>query len=220
MCNNRGRFVVMILLLGLLCTLPFCGGGSGGGKKAVSTEPFFKVLGLARFFDVNKNAACDAGDTIVVPFNRDVAVNNADEDDFRLPVTGDSLGTGATIAAGPGANEVTITLGTGPFVLKSRQNYASSTRSTNNPSGIDVKTTMAPNAIETAAAGKDAEPSTPIDIIPGFVNSGQSLGNALTIDVDLGDVDGDGDLDLIDTSYDAANQVWLNNGSATFTDSG
>ena len=212
MFNYRHRFVVMVLLLGLLCTLPFCGGGGSGGKKAAATDPFLKVSGLARFFDENKNAACDAGDTIVVPFNRDVAVNNADEDDFRLPVTGDSLGTGATIAAGPGSDEITITLGTGPFVVKSRQNYAGSTRSTNNPSGIDVAAAMAPNAIETAVAGKDAEPSTPIDIIPGFVNSGQSLGNALTIDVDLGDVDGDGDLDLIDTSYDAPNQVWLNNG--------
>ena len=220
MTAYRSRSFAILLLVGLLCALPVCGGGGSGGKKNNTTPPFLKVSGFARFFDVNKNATCDAGDTIIVPFNRDVAVNNADEDDFRLPVSGDSLGTGATVAAGPDSYEVTITLGTGPFVVKSRQDYRGTTRSANNPSGIDVAATMGLNAIETVVAGKDAEPSTPIDIVPGFVNSAQSLGNLLTIDVDLADLDNDGDLDLIDTSWAEANEVWFNNGSGTFTNSG
>ena len=49
-----------------------------------------------------------------------------------------------------------------------------------------------------------------------FTDSGQSLGDSATfIDVALGDLDGDGDLDAF-----VANKVWVNDGSGNFTDSG
>lgn len=213
MVYTRCKFLLTIVsLLGFVRLLPDCGGGGSSGKKATASQPFLTVSGHARFTDENKNATCDSGDKIVVPFNRDVAVNNADEDDFSLPATGDSLGTG-----------VTITLGTGPFVLKSRQKYGGASRSANNPSGIDVRAIMAANAIETATAGRDAEPSTPIDITPAFVNSSQSLGANWSMDVEVADVDGDGDIDLDFVEGNAAseaNRVWLNDGSGIFTDSG
>lgn len=51
-----------------------------------------------------------------------------------------------------------------------------------------------------------------------FTDSGQALGAEITYSVALGDIDNDGDLDLI-TGNDGANTVWLNDGNATFTDS-
>ena len=45
-----------------------------------------------------------------------------------------------------------------------------------------------------------------------FVDSGQSLGTFDSTDVNLGDLDGDGDLDAIVANYDQGNRVWLNQG--------
>ncbi len=62
---------------------------------------------------------------------------------------------------------------------------------------------------------------------PGtFTDSGQTLGAASSVDVSLGDLDGDGDLDAFVANLGEANRVWINQGGAqggtpgTFTDSG
>ena len=54
-----------------------------------------------------------------------------------------------------------------------------------------------------------------------FTDSGQSLGSSATRSVALGDIDGDGDLDLaVGNDLLQVNKVYLNNGTGTFTDSG
>ena len=58
-----------------------------------------------------------------------------------------------------------------------------------------------------------------------FTDSGQSLGTGESYGVDIGDVDGDGDLDAFvanNTTGQAnpGNKVWLNDGNGVFTDSG
>ena len=62
---------------------------------------------------------------------------------------------------------------------------------------------------------------------PGsFADSGQSLGSSWSLDVELGDLDGDGDLDAFVVDSFAPNKVWINQGGAqlgtpgVFADSG
>ncbi|MCP4697336.1 MAG: VCBS repeat-containing protein [Gammaproteobacteria bacterium] len=54
-----------------------------------------------------------------------------------------------------------------------------------------------------------------------FTDSGQHLFNEDAWGIDLGDLDGDGDLDaFIANAWNRANKVWLNEGSGVFSDSG
>ena len=39
------------------------------------------------------------------------------------------------------------------------------------------------------------------------------------MDITLGDIDGDGDLDMVVANYNQANKVYTNNGSGSFEDS-
>ena len=177
------------------------------------------VFGFVRYTDENTNGTADAGDKLVIPFDRPVTVNGATDADFTHSVTGDVFGTSATVAAGPGANEVTVTLGAS-LSLKSRQTFNPANTASNDPSGIDISAIMTADAIESTTTGVDAAPSTALDIIPAFVDAGQALGSSNTQAIAWGDVDGDGDHDIVAGSDNQPNRVWLNNGSGTFTDSG
>jgi len=53
-----------------------------------------------------------------------------------------------------------------------------------------------------------------------FTDSGQRLAAVRNAGISLGDLDGDGDLDLALTDYMEPCQIWLNNGSGQFADSG
>ena len=54
-----------------------------------------------------------------------------------------------------------------------------------------------------------------------FIDSGQRLGQCATFDMDLADIDGDGDLDLVAVcSGNGAHKIYLNQGNGFFVDSG
>ena len=54
-----------------------------------------------------------------------------------------------------------------------------------------------------------------------LADSGQSLGASFSTSIYMGDVDGDGDLDMVVANYNLqANKVYLNDGAGNFTDSG
>ncbi len=50
-----------------------------------------------------------------------------------------------------------------------------------------------------------------------FADSGQRFGNAPTGGVALGDMDGDGDLDVVAAGWDEPGRVWANDGTGTLT---
>ncbi|GGK70080.1 Ig-like domain-containing protein [Amphritea balenae] len=54
----------------------------------------------------------------------------------------------------------------------------------------------------------------------GYFTTFSTFGSDQSYDLDLGDVDGDGDIDAVVSNYLQANTLWLNDGSGTFTDSG
>ncbi|VAW70978.1 hypothetical protein MNBD_GAMMA09-77 [hydrothermal vent metagenome] len=218
-------FLPGIILLPGSLILASCGGGGGGAPAAtpppIQTPPV--VSSFARYLDINNNGVNDINDQIIVPFDQAVAITSVSSNDFSLPVTGDTFGSGATVISGPAVNEVTIILGSSPRI-KTAQDFSASQTATGSSTGIDVAATLPSGAI-TSVSGVDAKFSAPVDLIPAFVDSLQSLGNNNSLSVVLGDVDGDQDLDLVVANDgDQANRVYINNlnnnGPGVFTDSG
>jgi hypothetical protein len=63
-------------------------------------------------------------------------------------------------------------------------------------------------------------PVRPTPVLPlAFVDSGQNLGKGNGVCIDTGDVDGDGDMDVIIGMEDQNSTLWLNDGKAVFTQS-
>ncbi|MDH5640280.1 MAG: FG-GAP-like repeat-containing protein, partial [Nitrospira sp.] len=193
------------------------GDPAGFPIRSAEVRPGMPVVSrLARYLDINRNGIHDAGDQIVVPFSLSVTVKLTSGSAFAMPVTGDSLGTGATLSSGPQGTEVTITLGTAP---KFRVNggFLPGVTAANSPSAIDISALMAPNAIEGVTTGIDAVPSTPVDIVPAYVDAQQLLSTNAAYDVNIGDLDLDGDLDIVEVHGPNGFQVWLNDGAAGFS---
>jgi len=183
---------------------------------AVVTDTAPVVSGFARYLDINKNAINDLNDQLIIPFDQAVSTNTVISSDFDLPVSGDGFGTGATVIAGPANNEVTIILGTSPN-FKTGGNFSIGVISAGSPSGVDVAALMMSEAIE-GASGVDAEQSVPIDMIPAFVDSAQSLGSGDSQSIVLGDVDGVTGLDIVVANAGTqGNVVYTNDGAGNFT---
>jgi hypothetical protein len=120
-------------------------------------------LEKAIYSDINNNLSVDSGDKITIQFDKRMKVNSATTADFYLPVTGDKLGTGATIAVNPfNDTQVVITLGVCSLRIDGVFNI--NTTSAGSPSGIDISTSMVANHIEDID-GLDALPSGIKDIL-------------------------------------------------------
>jgi len=176
------------------------------------------VSGIARYRDVNRNGVNDSNDQLIVPFDQTVIVVGAGVVDFSFPVTGDTLGTNISVASGPAPNEVTITLGT-PQKFKSRGNFTGST-SVNSSSGIDVSNILPGSGGPIQGLSSiNARTSTAIDIMPDFVDSGQSLETSTTdasLRMATGDINGDGAIDMVVANGTEQLAVYTNNGSGLF----
>jgi len=135
-------------------------------------------------------------------------------------VSGDDAGSGGSVSAGASLDRVILTLGAGP-VLTVRGIFNAAATNAGSPSGIDVSSNMMLDAIEHAISGGDAVPSQAVDLLPAFHGPTQILASASRPTGALGDLDGDGDLDLVTAGRDGngntPTEIWFNDGNGTFS---
>ncbi len=140
------------------------------------------VIGC-RYVDANSSGAVDQGDRLYAVFNETVIMSNPVVTDFRLPVTNDTLGGGATFGPGNNNREVMITLGSAP-VLKPVGIFSPTALTPGAPSGIDVNQ---PNITSiTDIYGNPATASAGVDIDDGV---GPSIVSAVYTDVNNNGID-------------------------------
>jgi hypothetical protein len=150
---------------------------NGGRDVFVSKFSFAPLVGDAVYSDINKNSLVDSGDSLTVQFDKRVRVNSSSPASFYLPVTGNTLGTGATVSINTANDtQVVVNLGTSPN-LKISGLFSMSQTTAGSPSGIDISATMASNAIE-GLDGLDAQDGG----VPKVNDSGiDILYNAITV---------------------------------------
>ena len=174
------------------------------------------LANLARYEDTNRNGIADQGDRLTMTFSVPVVVATSRAEDFAMPATGDTLGVGATVVAGPAANEATVVLGTSP-VLRTRGAFAPGTIAVNSPSGIAVAAGAL--GIVSASTNTPAAPSAAVDIVPALHAETQATTLSTAVSVATGDFDNDGDVDVW-VAGTGADTVLLRDASGALVDGG
>ncbi len=119
------------------------------------------ILQEVFYEDTNKNWIIDAGDRLKLVFNEAVVIQDANvtDTDFVLPVTGDTIGSGASLIKDTASAEVVwLVLGTG-VKLTVKGIYNSSQTTAGSPSGLDVNTSKI-----TDLAGNGTQQNTVRDV--------------------------------------------------------
>lgn len=185
-----------------------------------------KISGVGRYKDVNTNGIADAGDTLTISFDRPVTLNSSQASDFNLPVSGDSLGEGASAASAPAnANDVIITLGTQPR-FNTRGDFSADITSANSPSSIDVSKTIGEGTIVGSvippglSVAVSAAASTPVDLLSTLSVERDTFGDQNTTAMAVGDLNRDGYPDVVTTvGGTSPSLVYYNNRSGKYLDS-
>lgn len=170
--------------------------------------------GPARYADVDGSASLSQGDQLTMSFSAPVAVVGATAADFVLPVTGDTLGNGATVAVGVDNRDVVITLGSNP-VLRSRGRFSAGLVEDGSPSAIQLASgATSIRSIETATPAVATNAS---DIVPAYVasNGGLQAGDLVA----AGDTNNDRIADAVTITGTQLNE-FLANGDGSFSAGG
>jgi len=210
-----GPACCLLIAGALLVVLSLAACGNDGGRSArADARP--QLAGPVAVIDADRNGAIGAGDYLVIHFDRDVFVQSNSIDGFALPVQGDAFGAGAKVEPGARTDEVQVVLGAGA-VLRARGTFMEQRLASGNPSGV----ALAPDAgildAETGLAPR-AQPAR--DLVPGFLEVQSGLPPAPTRGLAAGDLDADGDVDLVVGNAGEPSTVWWNEGSLRFSDSG
>jgi hypothetical protein len=156
--------------LAILAAAVLVSGCPGGGPS----KPKITVsLVSATFADTNNNRGIDAGDRVTLTFSRAVRLTssavskNVTNANFTIPVTGDTIGTGATLVdTVTGDANIELVLGTGP-ALTIAGVFSNATVTTGSPSGIGIPDWAAADLVE-AITGHKPKATAPVDIQGAF----------------------------------------------------
>ncbi len=176
-----------------------------------------RLAGPARFLDRVRDGTLGAGDELVLSFTMEVLCRDAGPDAVRLPVDADRLGEGATWSGGPRANEITVVLGEGAS-LRPQQVYAPEVTHAGAPSGLGLF--LEGGAGPDSSAPSDAEPSggSVVDVLADLVPWEARLGRDPVLAIAIGDIDRDGDQDIVSAHVDQPIRIFLGQGDGVFDD--
>ncbi len=174
--------------------------GNGAGQ---TTQKFITIAGtadgpkiLSALWNDAGAVGVSQGDTLMIGFNKDIAINSVDVNDFSLPVTGDGFGTGALFSL-QSPRTIEVILGTTPAFQPIGIFNAVNTAA-GDPSGIDISAAGSSSGHIVDSFGYLAEANSPAGIdISSSDDTGPVLISAVFNDIDFNGVDGGDTIELM-----------------------
>lgn len=174
-----------------------------------------RLINVGHYEDANGSGTIDGGDTVLIRFDKSINISGTAASDFELPVAGDTLGTGPMFTANAPLQDpdtILITLGANP-VLRTRGAFSADDVDAASPSGINIAAGIAAGSITANGGALNAAPvGEAVDFLPRAVDlTPLAMTSLVSAKGDAGDLDGDGDLDIVIAVTGADDSVVLTN---------